>query len=393
MLTGRGQKYIFNFGSSLQSLRDAISVQRAGSSRAKIGFLGTSIVVGNSAGTGTNGHNGAAALCYPTKVKDLLRTAGLNARTDSWFGTKKVADGQLALYDTRMEWGSGWGATGTSAQNTLGGDRTRNNTSSSATAVRMTPSFAWNTADIYDLALSGGPASAAQPSIGGTLSSGVPTGETNLGAVVSQSNATTIYRKTTRTTGAAAASQAFNFKRIAAGTATVYLNGMDFWDSTNPDIAIYNWGQAGASSEFLSYNTQPYNPMAAISVVAPHAVFVDAVTNDVLNSGISYATIESQLISIINACRAAAPGGSGSVILATSVPVNVAGATQQRQQEVRDLVVEIANENGCAVLDNFNILGGSWAVANTAGLMGDNNHPNAAGHERLAKYAAWIIGA
>lgn len=371
---------------SLAPLIAAIKAQNAGSSRAKIGFLGASIVVGNATGTGTNGQNGAGPLCYPSKVKDLLVAQGKNARTDSLFADHKIAIAQLPLYDTRIEVGStsAWGPTGTSAQNTLGGDRLRNNTDTNATAIRMTPTGSWDSVDMYDLALSGGPASAIQPSIGGTLSSGVPTGEANLGAALSQSNATTIYRKTSRTTGAAAAVQAFNWKRTAAGTATVYLNGFDFFNSASPDIAIYNWGQSGASSEFLAANALSYNPMQAISVVQPHATFVDAVTNDVLNSAVSDATIEANLRTIYTSARAAAPNGNGQVVFLTSPPVNVAGATQARQERIRALVIRVAGDLGVPCIDSLNLFGGSWTVANAAGLMGDSNHPNATGAALLA---------
>lgn len=379
--------YIINASdANIAPLIAAIKAQNAGSSRAKIGFLGTSIVVGNATGTGTNGQNGAGPLCYPSKVKDLLVAASKNARIDSLFADHKIAIAQIPLYDTRVEVGStsAWGPTGTSTQNTLGGDRLRNNTDTNATAIRMTPTGSWDTVDTYDLALSGGPVSAIQPSIGGVLVAGVPSGEANLGGVVSQSNATTIYRKATLTTGVAAAVQAFNWKRIAAGTATVYFNGFDFYNSASPDIAIYNWGQSGASSEFLAANALSYNPMQAITVVQPHATFVDAVTNDVLNEAATDASIVTNLRTIYTASRAAAPNGTGQVVFCVSPPVNAAGATQERQDQIRSLVINLGIELNVPVIDSLNLLGGTWAIANASGYMGDSNHPNATGAALIA---------
>lgn len=346
----------------------------------KCAFIGTSITTGNGAGTGTNGHDGAGPLCFVSKAKDALRTAGKNARTDSWFADHKILVAQIGTYDTRVVVGdtAAWGPTGTGAQNTLGGDRYRNNTNANATAMQMTPTFAWNSVDFYDIALSGGPVNAIQLSLGGTLSAGVPTGETNLGAVVSQSNATTIYRKTNRTSGAGAAVQAFNAKRVDATTATCYVLAWDLWDSANLDIALYNMGQAGATSAVLAQNANPYNPMAAIGTVAPNVVFIEATTNDI-KAATPVATTQANILSMITACKAA----GASVVLCTSPPLATASATEAFQLEHRSGVIALAAANDCAVVDFYRLfVNRALMVANS--YAADNDHPNAAGHALMS---------
>jgi len=397
-----GAEFIHNIdAAATDTMEAALAAQQANIERAVMFIMGTSVPMGRASGTGTNGDNGAAALCYPTRVRDLGRLEGKNWRTDNWYGTKLVADAQLALYDPRMEWGSGWGATSSGLDPYApGGYRVRNNTDTSATAVRLVGSQAWNRARILHMPLDNGPASALQISAGGTLSSGVPSGETVLGANVSQSAGSVRFEMVERSTGLPAAVQALNVKRIASSTATVYLGGMEMWDADNLDLSIINGGQAGASSAMLASVSQAYNPLVCLPAIGPQIVGVDCLTNDILNSGTSYSTIEANLRAIIARAKKGHPSyrqGSGmaqrdaSIILFTSNPVNTAGATQARQEAIADLCIEIGKATDCVVIDNFRLLGGSYTEALARGFMADSNHPSALGHTENAKLPTRLL--
>jgi len=390
------QHGIYNLNAdTLRVIRSAIADVMSGAARASVALMGTSTFTPNAAGTGSNGWVGAQALGIGACLKRIGRAMGINVRDDNWFGDHKITGSLLDDYDPRWNaHDAAWGPTGNSDQNTLGGDRYRNNTNANNTALRWTPEFAANTIDFYDHLVSSGPTGAIQLSVGGTLTSGVPTGETNLGAALTQNmggSNQVVYQKTTRTTALAAAIQAFNIKRTAAGAATVYVCGFDLYDSALPDLSIKNMAQSGASMQILAQDANSYNPLQALTIVDPRILVVEGGIND--RNGVSQITSSEFGFFLDKIVRARNIANRSVIVMAPPETNPNAGGTYastSKQDEFNEVGRKVALDNGVIYIDTPEIMG-RWSAMNARGQTADDAHMNKSGLMMAARALANVL--
>lgn len=358
----------YNFNPAyLPKWRKALAQVRAGTGRAKVAMVGDSTTAGWGAGTGANGTDGARVKSAPYRLAEILARRGLNAKSNSFWGDANLGYTPYQAYDPRVVIGASWSRGGATTV-APGGWLLRANTGVTTT-TSFTPSDEVDTFDIYYVVNTGN----------GTFTANIDGGAT-LATVDTSVGTPGIYKTTiTATKGA----HTVNVQRTAGGA--FYVVGIDAYDSTARDVAIWNLGAASWASADWAVSTNAWNPAPGLTGIAPDLTLINLGINDWKDTPVSVSTYTTNLQTLITAAKAA-----GDVVLVAPFPSSTARASVAQQAPFIDAIVSLGETNSCPVLSLTHRFT-SWADANTVGYTYDALHPNALGYADVAQALAPLL--
>jgi lysophospholipase L1-like esterase len=315
-----------------------------GTADAKILCGGDSTTEGQgSSSMGTVPANNA----YPARLASLFNAAGVPAANG--LGIPLTSYG--SSNDTRWTVGTGWASTtfgfaaGAAFEYTSGGGN-----------LVFSPggSQATNLYDVYYLT-NGGLGTLYAVATGGTT---VTVGTGSGGGI----------GKLTCTAATAATTNAVTL----SGSGTVFVVGVEQYNSAVPRIRLANAGVGGSDSNQWNYNKDgTFGSASYIPVYAPNLFIYSIGINDSygLNSG-GVPTSVSTYTSNVQAMITAAKSAGSDVLLSTMPPSNSSALITYQKQYVSALI-GLAQSNNVGLVDFFGRLGGAWQSS----IMYDEWHP------------------
>lgn len=356
---------VFNYTSPATQLvkwRKAIANVKTGQGNARIMCVGDSTTFGVGTGSSTSVGD-MKPFSYPTQLANRLNAIGINAHANSFAGYGQSSGlPNNFINDARIVAGNSWVP---HTFPTVGGEYLKASTSTNSLA--FTPTVPVDTFKIITPV-------GAFGHIGFDINGGT---QTNVDETVGPVNGF-VETVITGTLG----TNTLNIKYISG--ATVFLVGVEAYDSSKKWVDVYNVGWSGAKSVDLSAATV----LSSYPWIAPDLSILNCGIND-WNFGVSIATFTTQVQSIITALKAI-----GDVVLVAPNPsdTNVgAGASVAVQQTFVAALYALASTNNLPLFDLFNRMQGTYALDNAAGYAADNVHLNKNGYADAAQFLANIL--
>jgi len=340
----------------LSSWARSLAAVQAATANAIIACVGDS----TTAGGWSNGtQSGLWSLAYPALLANSLNAVA-PANANSFFGDLNItAFASFAAHDPRITQGSGWAPTTV----VLGAKDFFNN--STTGIFSFLPTVSYDTLDYYYLGNNG--------SFNINLNGGANTLVNTAGGSVALRSATI--------TGSLIA-QASNVVRVTSGTP--HMVGQIARTAAVKQVAVTNLGYYGGTSANLAANSNTWDPIPSLALLAPQLTIIDLGINDMLTA-VPLATTLANIVTIIKAAKP-----TGSVIVMSPNPIDPAqsGASQPVQDALAAGLQTTAAQNNCAFVNLSTAMGGSFAAANAAGYMADANHPGPLGYPVIAAAVA-----
>jgi lysophospholipase L1-like esterase len=323
-----------------QAAREAVKTGR----RAKIAIVSDSTSAGQ--GVGRN-------LAWPAVLAETLDPK-VPAHAGSFFGDGAFGI-RLPASDPRLELGDGWTQDPTIF--TIGGFPLANTTTTSWLIFR--PGTPGDRVDIYDAAE--------------TFTAPMEVELQGGGGVIPPPSASTI-RKTS-----------FSFTRAAFPGIAIFAQanggvfsgsriiGVDVYDSTRADVAVWNMGISGATTA-LWLSQGKANPLSMLATLDPDLTVICLGIND-LGQNVTPAVYKANIRAIALSAKA-----SGDVVL--MVP-NRISHPEDRQQAYEAVLIELSNELHVPLVNLPSLLGRDIGKAVAAGNMLDDLHPSLAAHRLI----------
>ena len=319
----------------------------SGASDQIVACLGDSTTAG---GYSDGNQAGLWSSAYPAVLASKLNAAGIVSSGESFFGDLEIsAYTTFAPHDPRITGSAGWAAT----TRVIGGKDWFNNSTTNPFA--FTPITVFDKIDVFSLKSN----AAFYVNFDGGANSLLTPGPGTVEIV-----------KVTFT-AASVGIHTVNAARISGAT---HLVGMIAYRSDQKRLNVLNLGGYGYRSADLAANTNGYDSIPSLKILAPKLTILQAGINDMLNA-ISVGTYTTNMQNIITAAKL-----SGDVLLV--VPFNIASVSQATQDAFHAAVRNLGVVNNCVVLD-MAARWGTFAQADSAGLMFGSNHATGAG------YADW----
>jgi lysophospholipase L1-like esterase len=337
---------------------DAARVKAAtGLGNAKALFIGDS----TTAGLYANGNQfaGNGMLGWTRRLKALVTSQEIaNA---SWIGSSHTTTtAEFNSYDSRITFGANWTILQTSSD-VLGGfpiyDAATTGLGGAANTVSFNSGETFDTIDVYYISTPGGGQFTVD--IGGAVLDTINT----LNAVLGITKATV-----SCTLGA----NTVNIIKTVTGA--VEITGVSCYKNNNA-IQLLNAGDGGYSLSQM-FNGVGFGPENGITAIDPDLTIISHGINDQALSK-SLAEFKPKYQAVIDHCLQ-----YGDVALAIPSPY-VAADTNLAY---RNIIRELAAENGLNLFDFTEALGGSYAVANANGIMSIGAHPTSAGYRLISDY-------
>lgn len=123
--------------------------------------------------------------------------------------------------------------------------------------------------------------------------------------------------------------------------------------------------------------------------ITPEVVVVTLGANEALG-GVALATFRKNQHELIDNII-----GAGRIPILSSgaqIQPDYNGVTQAKWDEFMLAYYDLADFYDIPLIDVRHLLGGTWAAANTAGLMSDQVHPSVAGYQKVADSLAYLFG-
>ena len=350
--------------SPLPRLATALARVRAGVGSARIACIGDSTTDGQ----------GRASASWPRRLATKLRTGGLPATSDSWFGVGIGATtAAITAQEPRISFaGGGWGV---HTQASLGGRFPFCPPADTTSALTFTPDLPSNQIDVWFLSL-GGAGTAAILADGAQLA----TFNTGAGFAVS---------KHTVTAGGAAAARVWSIRHTGTG-GNVFVMGMAARDTALPSVEITNAGWSSSrSGDWVDPALGFYTPLNALATFAPDASVISLGLNDRNASGGTWAAPATPLATYAAniAAIAAAAKAAGDVIGLIPPQSNTAAgfvAPDAVQAQFNAALGAALVPHGAPIV-SLPALWGATAGSMRAGMMADERHPNAVGYDAVAE--------
>lgn len=263
----------------LRRTAKALADVRSGKARAVINYLGDSGIMGVGAGDGGSGYTnawGRSAAYYLAKAINAADPS-IPIRRSEWFGCKNIATASgLTAYDPRLTFTGG--AAPDNNRKVIGANFIKH-TGAGSTIFTPTEQFdrirAWygkdTTLGTFTLAVDGG------------------------GAIV-----------TTDTAGAvayayadASCSLGTHYVTLANTTGTIFLSGMECWNSTVMDLMVRALGWSGSRSTDWTTTTYPYSPLSALDDLGGALTIIKLHRND-QNTGVTPAAFKANMQAILD---------------------------------------------------------------------------------------------
>jgi lysophospholipase L1-like esterase len=344
--------------SSLPKWRTALSKVLSGQRRAKIACIGDSATVG--IGSYPIGFNNIKVNAWPSQLASQLASSGIPADSASFFADSGVGSYvSMQTADPRITLSSDWGVN--SSYVTIGGIMLANITSTSP--LTFNPGITIDSADIYDYA----------PSSQNTWSAGFD------GSYSTNPITALAVRKTTITT-----SNGMHTVYLQPSGTGVFLIGIDAYNSTQKDIAVWNMGYADSTTGDWAGNSNPYDPMSMLAFLSPDLTIIDLGIID-MGQGVSVDTFTKNMQTIITTALQ-----SGDVIIVVPAQVDPVYISADTQSAFRSALYSLASQYNVPVFDITQVFG-DFATANSNGLMFNESHPDQLGYAQIAAGLAWPV--
>ncbi|MEP9401703.1 SGNH/GDSL hydrolase family protein [Sphingomonas sp. VNH70] len=344
---------------SLPRWKAARAAVIGGRARARIAAVGDS----TTAGLGSAGSLFAdsAARSYPADMASYLRSRGLNARATSFFADAG-SSAELTLSDRRILLNAGWGFA--TATPTIGGHPIVNTTTTAPIAFR--PFSAADRVDIYDIPRTDGATMVVEVS------------GTQVGTIAPPAGVPAGLRRT-QFAFARAIDPFVSLHATANGGAIggFRLVGIDAYDSTERDVAVWRMGASGSTTGFWLSGGYPGNPLDALSAAAPELTIVYLGLNDMLQ-GVSTASYRANIREILRRANAV-----GDVIVVVPNRIHPRLVPLDVQLAYAQVLADAAAEIGAPLVNLPQILG-EYDAAQAAGYYFDDAHLSGPGYERIA---------
>lgn len=229
-----------------------------------------------------------------------------------------------------------------------------------STTLTYTPGITCDSFDIYYLMINGSSGSIAAQGTGGSV--------VNFSAVGSGAGS---IGKTTVT----CPSGSSNVLTMTPSIGDVYIVGVEAYLSTQSAVRVANGGVSSSATGTWKNDTG-WHSLPIIRKYQPDMSIIMLGINDAAVP-VSVATWTANMQAIISACQA-----SGDVMLMSVVPSFTTGYAPYEVQ-YQAAAQQLALINGCSLIDIYGRFG-SWALANAAGWMYDDKHPQPQGYSDIA---------
>ena len=363
VIGGDGQP-INNVGAfQLKKWRLALGKALAGTSNARIAFVGDSTTAGLAGGSTVFMQS------IPCIAGKILNKSLLQTNLGSVFGdlTRNNPANGFPTFDPRVGGFSSWLQTG---YGTAGGYAFGNSTNTNS--LTFTPSDAFDTIDVYSIDNTGGY---------GQWTINVDGGATL--TTVDNAQAVRAIRKTT--VSCAPGTHTINIQRNGVG-GQVFIIGIATRNSTVKTIDIYNLGSGGSTSaDWIS--TNGINNLSALQVYAPDLSVIDIGIND-RRLGLYTTAFQTNLQTVVTAAKV-----TGDVILCVPVPSSLdysAYTTADNIAAYNAAIYRVAAASGCPVINKESIFT-SYVSGNANGYYNDTLHPSSAGYAILGQQMSQLL--
>lgn len=369
---GNALKSIKNFSAKNYPL-----TRKAMASQAALGTSFGVLCIGDSTTQGSDGLGTANCVSrsWVRRLADAMTAKGVKTgwqnvlgdrRSDSQASTINAVDSRVTALP------SGWVlANGLGIIPGIGGQAFYNNTNTNP--FTFTPTVQTDTLDVFYFDLSGydtitvksGAAGATAATTGGSI---VPAGSNRI------KKATATY-----TLG----SNVWTVQKANANGSTLILTGMSAYNSTLPEISLYNCGCGGQAASYFNGTTQFWDTLSMVTLsgsglLCPLAIIMLGINDWYL--GTTQAAMTATITAIVTALQAAGT----EVLLVVPVPSVVAIASLAAQSAIQTAIVNVAVAKSCAYID----LTERWisgAAAQPLGYYGDAQiHPSAFGYSDIS---------
>jgi len=350
----------------LPKWRKASANVRLGVAHARFGFVGDSTFrAAFSNGTVSGLYSGSIAARCAYYLSNLYKIPATN---DSFFGDGALGanGGSFATHDPRAgALPAGWSVT--TAVYTIGGNAFLCNSGTNPWPFTPTAPF-----DTYDIIHTTAPGN-------GTFAADVDGGAaTNV-----NTNATASVTRTTVSAGSLGA-HTINIRRVSGAFIII---GIVAYTTGTKTVQVDNLAIFSSKADQWNVSTNPWDPLRAIGTYAAHLWALNLGINDMIFSR-PVSSYMSHMQAIITNMKV-----SGDVILFIPNEIGTGGSqtvtTPEFQLPYRNAIRKLALDNGLPLIDLTTRLG-SYDAANTAGFMGDINHPNGVSQDDSGYFLASV---
>lgn len=296
-----GAQAVASLSTSYPNLGPAVAATKAGTSRTIIANVGDSLTYGwgatTTTGTGVGaspGPVGRRVNAWPQQTKALWIAAGVNCRSDAFWGCSTAAAvgvGQTAAvteflaYNPLFTMGSGWWVSNIQGP----GANYMQCAAGAAGTMTFTPEIAANRLDIYHTRFSGSGTLAVSDS-GGAL-----------GSVVGSDPTYGLFKTTiSRTTPS---TLPFTFTPSVSGD--IYIIGIVPYNTAAPAVEIWNMGASGTTVANWNAAGDAAGPTPGLQFITPvpHLYTIELGANDAA-AAVSAATYQTSLNTLITTLKA-----------------------------------------------------------------------------------------
>lgn len=328
-----------------------------------IGAFGNSTVAGFATGGGT----AQVANSWPTKLAQLMTTAGVRSSAQNRFGCASGSFATLLQMDGRVTSSGGFTQ---SASFVPGGNAMSTTAAGSSVTINLGVS---DKIVVYWINNTAGRIANYSVSNGGPSGTITTTGtyalqKLELDAPLGEHSIT-----------------------ISNNTAAVVIMGVEAYDSTGGiPTRVYNFGiSGGTSTQLIDNSDATAGRRAGYLLLAPKICIIEGcIINDWRSTlPITVAQSKANLNTLIDTVLQI-PGAVP--ILMTPVFDNGVGGNTADQELYVTAMREIAAERGIKLID-IRALFVSWEYANAQGWMSDTVHPSAIGYQVIAEYVLSVL--
>lgn len=287
--------------SILPKTRVALARVRSQTGSMKLAMIGDSTTAGAGSGSGgTTNMTGARVNSYPMQLKRILQSQGWNVTDENTFGdndTPGAGTAGITAYDPRLTFaGSSWsrssvGLAGLMFFNASGTD-----------AMTFAPTTPIDTCDVYYIQASGD-ATFTVADASGTLATINASGSSAQGKQ-------TITRTAPNTNPISIA------KTAGTSASSLFIDGLDCYNSHIPSIRIYNFGAYGQQSGGFVGTASPWSPQNLLTKLASDLTTFDLGINDI-RQNTSAATYTANMTALLTTAK-----GVGDAVIVANHPDN-----------------------------------------------------------------------
>lgn len=349
----------------LPQFKAAIARGVGGGTPARILIDGHSWVAGEGSGTDGTGLQGAAALGWAGQLPSKLTALGIPCERHSFWGNYNSTTGggpTENFMDPRLAQGATW----TLITPTMGANF-QYQALPASDFFTFTPGFTFSSVTVWN------PRQSVLTNAMGVYADGT---------LVSTINETTgAPHPLTFNTITGLSNTVLSIRNDGTNAHPAYLPGIECFRAGQVSV-VTAAGWRGASSANIVLNSADWDALGSVTRYAPDLFIVNSMMNDVTNA-VPAATWQANTITLLNALP---------ITSDIAIVIDGCGSSVNFTNGLFDQYVTAAKSIAAsykALLLDFRVaLGSTYAIANSAGLMFNTQHPNAAGHLAIAQIVA-----